>query len=48
MAALKGQIEDDPGAALTRREQAARGRAMRERKERIEKALERLPELAKI
>lgn len=45
--ALKRQIEEDPGAPR-RREQAARERAMRERKERIEQALERLPELAKI
>lgn len=47
MAALKRQIEEDPGA-LSRRTQAARERAAREREERIKKALERLPELAKI
>lgn len=44
---LKQQIEDDPGA-LTRREQAARERAIRERQERIEKAVKRLPELEKL
>lgn len=47
VAALKKQIEEDPGA-LSRRSQAARERAVREREERINKALERLPELAKI
>jgi transposase len=47
VAALKAQIEDDPGS-LTRRSQAARERAIRERQARIEKALERLPELAEI
>jgi transposase len=45
--ALKQQREDDPGA-VTRRQQAARERAARERQERVEKALERLPELAKL
>jgi len=47
VAALKKQSEEDPGA-LSRRSQAARERAVREREERIEKALERLPELEKI
>lgn len=47
VAALKKQIQEDPGA-LSRRTQAARERAMREREERIKKALERLPELARI
>jgi hypothetical protein len=47
VAALKKQLEEDPGA-LSRRSQAARERAVREREERIEKALERLPELEKI
>jgi transposase len=47
VAELKRQIEEDPGA-LSRRSQAARERAVRERQERIEKALEQLPELAKI
>jgi len=44
---LKGQIEDDPGAP-TRRQQAARERAARERQERLERALARLPEMAEI
>ena len=43
--ALKRQVEDDPGA-LTRRQQAARERAIRERQERIERALQRQEELA--
>jgi len=47
VATLKKQIEEDPGA-MSRRSQAARERAVREREERIEKALERLPELARI
>jgi transposase len=47
VAALKRQMEEDPGA-LSRRSEAARERAVREREERIEKALARLPELAKI
>ena len=47
VAALKRQLEEDPGA-LSRRSQAARERAVGEREERIKKALERLPELAKI
>ena len=45
--ALKRQIEEDPGA-MSRRSQAARERAVREREERIKKPLERLPELARI
>jgi len=44
---LKRQIEEDPSAP-SRRGQAARERAVREREERIKKALERLPELARI
>jgi transposase len=47
VAALKRQIEEDPGA-LSRRSETARKRAVSEREERIKKALERLPELAKI
>lgn len=47
VAALKRQLEEDP-AAPSRRSQAARERAVREREERIEKVLARLPELAKI
>lgn len=47
VATLKQQIDGDPGA-LTRRQQAGRERVLRERQERIEKALERLPELARI
>jgi hypothetical protein len=47
VAALKKQIEEDPGA-MSRRSQAARERAVRECEERINKALERLPELARI
>ncbi len=42
---LKRQVEDDPGV-MTRRQQAARERAQRERQERIEQALQHLPELA--
>lgn len=45
--ALKRQIDEDPGL-LTRRQAAARARAIREREERIAKALARLPELAEI
>src|SRR5690606_10078908 len=45
--ALKRQVEDDPGA-LTRKQQAARARAARERDEKVRKALERLPELEQI
>jgi len=44
---LKQQIEDDPGA-LTRQQQAARERAQRQRQERIEQALRRLPELEQL
>ena len=47
VAVLKRQVEEDPGA-ISRRSQAARERALREREERINKALERLPELARI
>ena len=47
IAALKQEVEDDPGAQ-TRRKQAARQRASQEREERIAAALARLPELAKI
>jgi len=47
VAALKQEVEDDPGAQ-TRRRQAARERAAREREARIEAALARLPELAHI
>lgn len=42
---LKAQAETDPGQAA-RRAQAAKLRAAREREERIEKALEQLPEVA--
>lgn len=45
--ALKREVDADPGA-LTRRQAAARERAVREREERIAKALARLPELAEI
>ena len=44
---LKRQIDEDPGA-LTRRQQAARERAVRERQARLERALQRLPEMAEI
>ena len=44
---LKRQVNDDPGA-LNRKQQAARERAVRERQERIQKALDRLPELEAI
>lgn len=44
---LKRELEEDPGAR-SRRGQAARERAAREREARIENALARLPELAKI
>ena len=44
---LKGEIDADPGA-LTRRQAGARERAAREREQRIERALARLPELAAI
>src|SRR6267142_516819 len=42
VAALKAELDADPGAA-TRRQQAARQRAARERAERLRKALEQLP-----
>ena len=45
--ALKREIDEDPGA-LTRRQAVARERAIRQREERIAKALARLPELAEI
>lgn len=45
--ALKRQVEDDPGAR-TRKQQAARARAARERDEKVRKALDRLPELEQI
>jgi transposase len=44
---LKRLVNDDPGA-LNRKQQAARERAARERQERIQKALDRLPELEEI
>lgn len=44
---LKRQREDDPGE-LTRKQQAARTRAAREREEKVRQALERLPELEQI
>lgn len=44
---LKRQLEDDPGER-TRKQQAARARAAREREEKVRKALERLPELEQI
>jgi len=47
VAALKQEVEDDPGAE-TRRRQAARERAARERQARIAAALARVPELAAI
>jgi transposase len=42
--ALKRQVDDDPGA-MSRKRQAARERAARERQERVQKALDRLPEM---
>ena len=42
--ALKQEVHDDPGAT-TRRQEAARQRAVRERQERVAKALAQLPEL---
>lgn len=45
--ALKREVDENPGA-LTRRQAAARERAVREREQRIAKALARLPELAEI
>lgn len=44
---LKQQIDADP-AALSRKQQAARTRAAREREEKVRKALDRLPELEEI
>lgn len=44
MAQLKAQVDSDP-AGQSRAEQAARERAVRERQEKIEAALKRLPEL---
>jgi len=42
--ALKRQVDDDPGA-MSRKQQAARERAARERQERVQQALDRLPEM---
>ncbi len=47
VAALKQEVDDDPGAD-SRRAKAARARAAKEREERIQAALNRLPELAAI
>lgn len=47
VAALKAQVDDDPGGEQRRR-QAANERAAKEREARIEAALARLPELAEI
>src|SRR5512144_2915442 len=47
VATLKQQIDADP-AALSRRQQAARTRAAREREEKIRNALARLPELEQL
>lgn len=44
VAALKQEVHDDPGATA-RRQEAARQRAVRERQERVAKALAQLPEL---
>jgi transposase len=44
VAALKQEVHDDPGAT-TRRQEAARQRAVRERQERVAKALAQLPAL---
>ncbi len=44
---LRAELDDDPGAT-TRRQQAARERAAREREERVKAALEVLPELEDI
>jgi transposase len=44
---LKQQIEDDP-TVMSRRQQAAQTRAAREREEKVQKALARLPELERI
>jgi transposase len=47
VARLKAELEADPGAT-TRRSQAAQTRAAREREARLQKALDRLPELKAI
>ena len=47
VATLKQQLEADP-AALSRRQQAARPRAAREREDKVRNALARLPELEQI
>ena len=47
VAALKGQLDEDPGVD-NRRRQAAAARAAQAREARIQAALDRLPELAKI
>lgn len=47
VAALKQEVDDDPGATA-RRKEAAKIRAAKERETRIEAALARLPELAEI
>jgi transposase len=44
---LRAELDDDPGAT-TRRQQAARERAVREREQRVKAALEALPELEAI
>jgi transposase len=45
--ALKRQVDDDLGA-MNRKRQAARERAARERQERVQQALDRLPEMEEI
>jgi transposase len=45
--ALKRQVDDDPGA-MSRKQQVARERAARERQERVQQALDRLPEMEEI
>lgn len=47
VAALKAEIDADPGA-LSRKQQAARTRAARDREAKVQKALNRLPELEEI
>lgn len=47
IAELKQQVDEDPGED-TRRRQAAKARAAREREDRVRAALDRLPELAEI
>ena len=47
IAELKHQVDDDPGEDTLRR-QAAKARAAREREERVQAALDRLPELTEI